>query len=370
MFGGLTSLVCSFYVYYGMEGCEVLMTRVEGVGKRMNVSLETLKDVPRPKWTHFGSRRSFETADKVREILASEGYKPLSAEPEQIDAALNKVTNKEAVRARIKEILSSPVYMSLAGEPQEVSAEEGLVMEELVTEEESVQMEALTGALVEDKIKEAPAKVEPAFEAKPEDEMLSNILNKATQTSTEVPAETKATREAVSDVVKATPDQTQAEVTLEDEALANSLEESAHSAPAPIAEVQAVLADTPEAPEVTPKQTNIEVNHVANASGETPTVVAEAPVEEAVSEEFEAASQQTKLEENEQVEPFNETSEAVLEAVPEVKEIVDTPALEEITEKGGVEAKATDEIGEEVKEEIKEEIKEATNEEGKYGKKE
>lgn len=346
-----------------MEGCEELMARVEGVGKRMNVSLETLKDVPRPKWTHFGSRRSFETADKVREILASEGYKPLSAEPEQIDAALNQVTNKEAVRARIKEILNSPVYRSLAGEPQEVPAEEKLIVEKLIVEEESVQTEALMGALAEDKMEEVPAEAEePVFEVKPEDETLANIPNEVTQTSTEVPAEAKVVGEAVSDVVEATPDQAQAKVTLENEALTNALEESA---PAPISEAQAVLADTPELPEVTPKQTNIEVNHVANASGEAPTAAREALVE-VVAEWFEAAPQQTKPEENVQVEPLNGTVEAVLEAVSEVKEHVDTPVMEEITEKGRVETKAMDEI----REEIKGEIKEATNEEGKDEKKE
>ncbi|KAL7266733.1 mitochondrial 37S ribosomal protein rsm10 [Rhizina undulata] len=46
-----------------------------GVGKRMNVSLETLRDVQRPKFAHFGPRKTVETAEKVREILETDKFK-------------------------------------------------------------------------------------------------------------------------------------------------------------------------------------------------------------------------------------------------------------------------------------------------------
>lgn len=329
-------------------GCR-LMVGGEGIGKRMNVSLETLKDVPRPKWTHFGSRRSFETADKVREILTSEGYTALPADPAQIDAALDQVTDKEAVRSRIREILDSPVYKLLAGEPQKIPAEK-LIMEKFMTEEESVQMEALKEALAEaDKVKEVPAEAgEPAFKVKPEDKALVNMPDEATPIPTEVLDEARATGEAATDVVEAALDQIQNEVELEDEILTKAPEEAAPEALAPTAEAQAVSVDTSEASEVTPEQTHIEIDPTANASEEASTI-GEAPTEEAVSKGFETASQQVKPEENVQVEPLNETAKAAPELAAEATEPIDTPVVEEIAEKVGEETK-TVEFGEEIKE--------------------
>lgn len=293
----------------------------EGVGKRMNVSLETLKDVPRPKWTHFGSRRSFETADKVREILTSEGYAQLPADSAQVDAALDKVSNKEAVRSRIREILDSPVYRLLAGEPQKIPAEE-LIVEKFMTEEEGVQMEALKEALAEaDKVKEVPTEAgEPAFGVKPEDEALADTPDEAIPISTEVLDEAKATGEAATDVVEATLDQIQNEVKLEDKILTKAPEEAAPEAPAPTVEAQAVLVHTSEVPEATPERSHIEVDPIANAPEEALAVTGEAPAEEAVSKGFEAASQQVEPEENVQMEPLNETVKAAPELAAEVAE--------------------------------------------------
>lgn len=321
------------------------MVSGEGVGKRMNVSLETLKDVPRPKWTHFGSRRSFETANKVREILTSEGYTPVSADPAQIDAALDQITDKEAVRSRIREILNSPVYRLLGGEPQNILAEK-LIMEKFMTEEESVQMEALKEALAEaDKVKEMPVEVgEPTFEVKPGDEVLANMPDEAISIPTEALDEAKATGEAATDV-----EATLSQIQNEDEILTQAPEEAAPEAPAPTVEAQGVSVDTSEVPGATTEQSHIEVNPIANASEEAPITTGEAPVEEVALKGFEAASQQVKPEENVQVESLNETAKAAPEFAAGVTEPMDMPVVEEIAMKGEVEIK-TVEIGEEVKE--------------------
>ncbi|KAF8246894.1 hypothetical protein K440DRAFT_318525 [Wilcoxina mikolae CBS 423.85] len=59
-----------------------------GVGKKMNVSLETLRDdVHRPKWAHFGPRKSSGTAAMVQEILNSPEYKALEENFEELPVA-------------------------------------------------------------------------------------------------------------------------------------------------------------------------------------------------------------------------------------------------------------------------------------------
>ncbi|KAF8536208.1 hypothetical protein BDD12DRAFT_851919 [Trichophaea hybrida] len=59
-----------------------------GVGKKMNVSLETLRDdVHRPEWAHFGPRKSSGTAAMVQEILSSPEYKALEENFEELPVA-------------------------------------------------------------------------------------------------------------------------------------------------------------------------------------------------------------------------------------------------------------------------------------------
>ncbi|KAF8459829.1 ribosomal protein S10 domain-containing protein, partial [Kalaharituber pfeilii] len=45
-----------------------------GVGKKMGVDLGNLHDPRRPKWEHFGLRKTSGTAAKVRELLESEAF--------------------------------------------------------------------------------------------------------------------------------------------------------------------------------------------------------------------------------------------------------------------------------------------------------
>jgi len=58
-----------------------------GVGKTMKVQLETLRDVEKPKWAHFGPRKSVDTAEKAREILNRPDYKALEKDPKNLPKA-------------------------------------------------------------------------------------------------------------------------------------------------------------------------------------------------------------------------------------------------------------------------------------------
>ncbi|KAI5807873.1 ribosomal protein S10 domain-containing protein [Peziza echinospora] len=64
------------HAYYGVGLKANLWSFDEiGIGKTMNVSLDTLRDVSRPKWAHFGPGKTVETAAMVREILRGDRYK-------------------------------------------------------------------------------------------------------------------------------------------------------------------------------------------------------------------------------------------------------------------------------------------------------
>ncbi len=52
-----------------------LKTGLTGVGKTMDVSLETVKANLEPKWVHFGRKKNLETSEKVMEILNSQKFK-------------------------------------------------------------------------------------------------------------------------------------------------------------------------------------------------------------------------------------------------------------------------------------------------------
>ncbi|KAA8902076.1 ribosomal protein S10 domain-containing protein [Sphaerosporella brunnea] len=84
-----------------------------GVGKKMNVRLETLRDVPSPKWEHFGPRKSSDTAAMAQQILNSPEYRAL------------------------EEMQNEPVV------PSEISKAEA---EESVTHDEDVEMAQILGA--------------------------------------------------------------------------------------------------------------------------------------------------------------------------------------------------------------------------------
>ena len=40
-----------------------------GVGKKMDVSLENLKQTMEPKWAHFGRRKTLETSERAYEMM-------------------------------------------------------------------------------------------------------------------------------------------------------------------------------------------------------------------------------------------------------------------------------------------------------------
>jgi len=70
------------------DWCEPYPDCAIGVGKKMNVSLETLRDdVPRPKWAHFGPRKNSDTAAMAQEILNSPEYKALEQNSEELPFA-------------------------------------------------------------------------------------------------------------------------------------------------------------------------------------------------------------------------------------------------------------------------------------------
>lgn len=111
----------------------------------MNVSLETLRDVPRPKFAHFGPRKSSETASKAQEILNSAEYKKL--EPKT----------------------SAPVEETVVAEPikaEEVVAEAAKVEEVAAVNEEEIVGEVVTA--VETEASTLIAEAEPVVEKKAE----------------------------------------------------------------------------------------------------------------------------------------------------------------------------------------------------------
>ena len=82
-----------------------------GVGKTMNISLENLHDTKRPKWAHFGPRKTPETAAKVRDLLENEQYKPSGSEAtgpspdhEEPDTAVPQIPSLPATLKGVKNI--------------------------------------------------------------------------------------------------------------------------------------------------------------------------------------------------------------------------------------------------------------------------
>lgn len=82
-----------------------------GVGKTMNISLENLHDTKRPKWAHFGPRKTPETAAKVRDLLENEQYKPSESEAtgpspghEEPDTAVPQIPSLPATLKGVKNI--------------------------------------------------------------------------------------------------------------------------------------------------------------------------------------------------------------------------------------------------------------------------
>ena len=58
-----------------------ILTSDTGVGKTMDISLETLKQVLEPKWAHFGRKKNLDTSEKVMEMMKSEGFQKMDNGP-------------------------------------------------------------------------------------------------------------------------------------------------------------------------------------------------------------------------------------------------------------------------------------------------
>jgi hypothetical protein len=92
------------------DWCEPYPDCAIGVGKKMNVSLETLRDdVPRPKWAHFGPRKNSDTAAMAQEILNSPEYKALEQNSEELPFAESaaEAVEETAVEAESLEVNAS-----------------------------------------------------------------------------------------------------------------------------------------------------------------------------------------------------------------------------------------------------------------------
>ncbi|PWW77536.1 hypothetical protein C7212DRAFT_277498 [Tuber magnatum] len=101
-----------------------------GVGKRMNVSLDNLRDVAtKPKWAHSGVRKTLETAEKVAEILNSPEYRALA----------NKTDTEEAERELLQAAPLETVKLEGASEA-EVDETIQKVGEEAMKAEESKEV--------------------------------------------------------------------------------------------------------------------------------------------------------------------------------------------------------------------------------------
>lgn len=341
----------------------------------MNVSLETLKDVPRPKWAHFGSRRNFETAEKVREILASEEFQGTAVQGEQVDAALKQVTGNEALQARVKEILESPMYKVLAGmKGDAVRVEEVqekvkvMAQEEVLERPEGVAPETAEAAAEQTPVDVAPEDTVPAkapeettpeakepvptpaeaetlskaptepleqtpevseaapeptqVETQPEDKVLANVPE---EIAPEVPEATpepealtttpaKPVEQVTPEVFEAAPEPAQVETQPEDEVLANLSSESAEATPEP---AQAEVIPEAQIPveEVTPEPTQVEIKPEDEVLANTPVE----PAEEATPEVSEANSEQAKVEEDVQVKLEILVMEEAAKAAEEVR---------------------------------------------------
>ncbi|KAG0128931.1 hypothetical protein HOY82DRAFT_22252 [Tuber indicum] len=100
-----------------------------GVGKRMNVSLDNLRDVAaKPKWAHSGVGKTLETTERAAEILNSPEYKALAnatdveeAEREVQAAPLETVEGLEgALEAEVEETIQKVEEEAMkAGESRE-----------------------------------------------------------------------------------------------------------------------------------------------------------------------------------------------------------------------------------------------------------
>ena len=54
---------------------------VLGVGKTMDVSLENLKQAMRPKWAHFGRRKTLETSERAYEMMKDQTFQQAQEAP-------------------------------------------------------------------------------------------------------------------------------------------------------------------------------------------------------------------------------------------------------------------------------------------------
>ncbi|KAG0636866.1 ribosomal protein S10 domain-containing protein [Tuber brumale] len=101
-----------------------------GVGKRMNVSLDNLRDVAtKPKWAHSGVGKTLETAERAAEILNSPEYR-----------ALANTTNVEEAEREVLQAAPLETIVGLEGAPEaEVEGAIQKVEEAIQKVEEAIQ---------------------------------------------------------------------------------------------------------------------------------------------------------------------------------------------------------------------------------------
>ncbi|KAH0607086.1 uncharacterized protein H6S33_003074 [Morchella sextelata] len=303
--------------YYGV-GMKANMYGFDelGVGKRMGVSLETIKDVARPRWSHFGSRKSFETAEKARQLLESPEYKSLSHED-----ALKEFTEEEHIQKAAKSILEDPRYHKHVEEakkeaPQEEKVAEQVVMDKIMIEEEQVQAQAVKESLEKaEEFTEVSPKVDEVAQAegisKIEVEEVPQVLE--TLREEEVPFKVEETLkvEAAVDAAKPIPTET--------------------PEPAPEAKAAPPVEEAPVAaslPEVEPLES------ILKATAEEPVEAQAAPTTPTATPEVQAMEptpiEPTPKVEEEVLTPILETkAEAPVEAVPSTPEPTPEPAKAE-----------------------------------------
>lgn len=302
--------------YYGV-GMKANMYGFDelGVGKRMGVSLETIKDVARPKWSHFGSRKSFETAEKARQLLESPEYKSLSHED-----ALKEFTEEEHIQKAAKSILEDPRYHKHVEEtkkeaPQEEKVAEQVVTDKIMTEEEQVQAQALEESLEKvEEFAEVSPKVDEIAQAegisKIEVEEVPQVLETLREEEAPFKVEETLKVEAAVDATKPIPTET--------------LEPAPEVKAAPPVE-EAIAASIPE---VEP------VESILKATAEEPAVAQAAPTTSTATPEVQAMEptpiEPTPKVEEEVLTPILETkTTAPVEAVPSTPEPIPEPAKAE-----------------------------------------
>ena len=57
------------------------LTVFQGVGKTMDVSLENLKQAMKPKWAHFGRRKTLETSERAYEMMKDQAFQEIVEAP-------------------------------------------------------------------------------------------------------------------------------------------------------------------------------------------------------------------------------------------------------------------------------------------------